>query len=276
MPVSITTSPDYQPRGLDEARRLFRSKVPLTDAQFAKLAKDQRHIAFRTSLTNQAKLIQRVRDMVAEVIEGSRSFRDLRNDLQKLLDINDLSPGVLQRLRIVYTQNALQSFAIARRRVLDSPAVRGVFVYWRYMTVGDGTEGVGGVRSEHAELHGKVFRRDDPIWQTIYPPWGWGCRCFVIPLTQAMLESQGLKVENAGSVAPVPDADIDSPGKRLDESPVDLSGLDADLRREVERLMRETDATRSNSATTPASGLSVESEPPDGYELVQLTGVPIR
>jgi SPP1 gp7 family putative phage head morphogenesis protein len=44
----------------------------------------------------------------------------------------------------------------------------------QYRTVGD-TE----VRPEHAVLNGLIAPINDPIWNSIYPPNGWGCRCNV-------------------------------------------------------------------------------------------------
>lgn len=50
------------------------------------------------------------------------------------------------------------------------------FPFWEYQTIGDDR-----VRAAHANLDGKLFNADDPAFNTIYPPNGFGCRCEVIP-----------------------------------------------------------------------------------------------
>lgn len=52
--------------------------------------------------------------------------------------------------------------------------------FWEYHTQGDGQ-----VRPAHAALDGKVFRADDAVWDKIYPPNGWNCRCTVLPVAFA-------------------------------------------------------------------------------------------
>ena len=52
--------------------------------------------------------------------------------------------------------------------------------YWQYVTVNDGK-----VREAHRKLHGQVFAADDPVWDTLYPPLDYRCRCRVRPLRAA-------------------------------------------------------------------------------------------
>jgi SPP1 gp7 family putative phage head morphogenesis protein len=52
--------------------------------------------------------------------------------------------------------------------------------FWEYHTQGDGQ-----VRPAHAALDGKVFSAKDDIWNKIYPPNGWNCRCTVLPVAFA-------------------------------------------------------------------------------------------
>jgi SPP1 gp7 family putative phage head morphogenesis protein len=50
------------------------------------------------------------------------------------------------------------------------------FKYLEYRTVGDDK-----VRPQHKILDGLILESRDPIWNRIYPPNGWRCRCTVIP-----------------------------------------------------------------------------------------------
>jgi SPP1 gp7 family putative phage head morphogenesis protein len=68
---------------------------------------------------------------------------------------------------------------------LTDPTISKVYPALMYRTQRDGR-----VRPEHAALDGKVFSKDDSVWQTIYPPNGWRCRCYVEPLT---LDSDKMK-----------------------------------------------------------------------------------
>jgi len=52
------------------------------------------------------------------------------------------------------------------------------FPTWMYQTVGDER-----VRPAHRALNGMKFRADDPAFDSIFPPNGWGCRCYVKPLS---------------------------------------------------------------------------------------------
>lgn len=64
--------------------------------------------------------------------------------------------------------------------------------YWQYVAIKDNR-----TRASHLALHGKVYRFDDPIWETLYPPNDFNCRCRVRALSEFKLKRQGLTVENS-------------------------------------------------------------------------------
>lgn len=52
----------------------------------------------------------------------------------------------------------------------------------------------------HAALNGLIWRKDDPVWGTIYPPYGPGCRCRTRPLTEGQLKREKLMLSTSPKV----------------------------------------------------------------------------
>lgn len=49
-------------------------------------------------------------------------------------------------------------------------------------------------RPAHAQMHGLVYRYDDPFWSVFYPPNGFNCRCTVIALNERDIERNNFVV----------------------------------------------------------------------------------
>ena len=64
--------------------------------------------------------------------------------------------------------------------------------YWMYTARMDSR-----TRDSHAAMNGRVFRHDDPIWRTFWPPNDFNCRCRVRALTEAQVRRRGLTVESS-------------------------------------------------------------------------------
>ncbi|NWO05559.1 MAG: minor capsid protein [Alteromonadaceae bacterium] len=93
------------------------------------------------------------------------------------------------RLKNIYRNNLQSSYMAGRyRRQLALVDERP---YWQYVAVMDSR-----TRPSHRAMNGRVFRWDDPIWQYLYPPNGWNCRCRVRNLTERQLKREKLTVEN--------------------------------------------------------------------------------
>ncbi len=185
---------DFKPKSHREAARFFAQKTPLPDAQFNNLSAENRARAFRLAGLHKVKLVQRARDVVHKAIADGTPYRDVRRQLLDLFDRAGIPRPSLARLRLTYRQNVLGAYNVARKRVLDDPAIAGVFAYRQYLTVGNGKGGVNAVRDTHAALHGKVFAWDDPFWVVFTPPWEWNCRCFFRALTARQVTKLRLPV----------------------------------------------------------------------------------
>ena len=83
------------------------------------------------------------------------------------------------------------SYRAAEWNRLQDETVVDTYPAYQYKTRNDSR-----VRDEHRKLEGKVFRSKDPIWKSIWPPNGWNCRCYTIPLDQNEVTSGQYKIEN--------------------------------------------------------------------------------
>ncbi|PLY35995.1 phage head morphogenesis protein [Pectobacterium carotovorum] len=53
------------------------------------------------------------------------------------------------------------------------------------------------IRPSHAALHGYIARYDDPVWQFMYPPDGYGCRCRVRARSQSDIDRLKATVQHS-------------------------------------------------------------------------------
>lgn len=98
--------------------------------------------------------------------------------------------GSPRRLKTILNTNKLTAYHTGR--YAEQMANADEQPYWQYVAVRDSR-----TRASHLALHGKIYRYDDPIWETFYPPNDWGCRCRVRALSEFRLNKQGLTVSRS-------------------------------------------------------------------------------
>lgn len=86
-------------------------------------------------------------------------------------------------------QTAINS-AYHGSRYVRLQELQDVYTHYQYKTQADSA-----VRDEHAVLHNRIWRSNDPIWQEIYPPNGWNCRCYINPMTIEEVSTSGIEPE---------------------------------------------------------------------------------
>ena len=143
--------------------------------------------SFFSARVAEARILDRLREVSDRYSRGEIGLGEARNELKDFLAAEGYDPhqGGLKnlastaRLNLILKQNAAMANAAAEWKRMHSPEAMKVFPYVRYHTRGDSR-----TRSEHADLDGKIFRKDDPFLLTHTPPWEFNCRCWLEEVTE--------------------------------------------------------------------------------------------
>ncbi|WP_311419726.1 phage minor head protein [Kingella denitrificans] len=164
---------------------------------------DDAHVsAFTVAKTAGMDVAHDIYQAVRNAAETGQAFRDFQRELTPILqakgwwgrqqvpnpdtgEIQNVQLGSPYRLKTIYLTN-LQSAYMAGRYA-EMTAAKDTHPYWQYVAVNDSR-----TRESHRKLHGRVYAADDPVWDTLYPPLDYRCRCRVRPLSRSQGEDKVL------------------------------------------------------------------------------------
>ncbi len=133
------------------------------------------------------------------------------------------------RTRVIYQTNISTSYAAGRLAQLRDPELQQLKPYWMYKH----NDSVLYPRPLHVSWDGLTLPADDPWFRVHYPPNGWGCKCYIVAVSEKEARRQG------GRFGPPPDDGINprtgAPNgidKGWDYMPGDT--VTGDLRRQIE------------------------------------------
>jgi SPP1 gp7 family putative phage head morphogenesis protein len=172
----------------DEAIDFIKSKPVVSRQVFDGLLPELKARAFTVTGIEGANVLQAVRDRIADLPAG-HNWNDVKKDI-----VDDISPFLVdpdatgeeragqevaaeRRAELLLRTHGFQAYQAAQYRVMDRQ--RDVLPFWQYLTMEDER-----VRPEHAALDQIVLPQDSPFWAHHFPPWDWGCRCQVVPISQ--------------------------------------------------------------------------------------------
>jgi SPP1 gp7 family putative phage head morphogenesis protein len=176
----------------NEAIDFIQSKPAVSRAVFDGLLPELRARAFTITGIESANVLQTVRDIVGDLPAG-QTWDSLKSKIVDAISPYIIDPNATPqeqadqlaaaeaKAELLLRVHGQEAYAAAAYRVMDGQ--RQIFPYWQYQTMGDSH-----VRPTHRALDGLVLPAESPFWQTHFPPWDWGCRCIVIPLSRAGVE----------------------------------------------------------------------------------------
>lgn len=154
-------------------------------------------------------ILKDIRSAVDKALAEGKTFQSFQKELKPILQkkgwwgeqivvdtqgiAEKVQLGSMYRLKTIYSVNMQTAYMAGRYNTqIENTENRP---YWEYIAVLDER-----TRPEHAELHGLVFRYDDPFWDSFYPPNGWRCRCRVNALSSYNMETKKIKPNSSGGL----------------------------------------------------------------------------
>ncbi len=155
----------------------IRALTPVTKDTFDGLSAQYRKDAFTIAGASDLRLIEKVRNELAQVVRDGGTPKDFETAINKITSEAGVEKINAFTLDTAFQTAVQRAYSLGRYEQLTEPTTVAVLPYWQYITVGDDR-----VRPEHAVIDYFVARAEDPVWQKIYPPNGFNCRCIVVPL----------------------------------------------------------------------------------------------
>ena len=171
---------------MQEAQEFWRSKVPMSRADWDELVEAQRARSFMVSGLTKTDQISAVQQAISDAIDQGTTFEDFKAAIPDIIAQQRWS-GI--RLQIIFRTNVQTAYMAGRYAQMQR--VKESRPYWQYNAVNDSR-----TRPAHRAMDGKIFPADHEFWDTWMPPNGYRCRCGVVTLSAREIERDGLQVED--------------------------------------------------------------------------------
>lgn len=172
----------------DEAVDYFRQKVDLPTARWNDLKHGAHVRAWSVAGAIQADLLADLRKAIDRAIaEGTTKAEFGRAFDEAVGRYGWAHTGSRDfRVRVIYETNLAVAHQAGRYKQMTDPDVLRYQPFWIYRHGGSETP-----RPLHLAWSGTVLPADDPWFNTHFPRNGWGCNCWVEPLTRRELTAMG-------------------------------------------------------------------------------------
>jgi phage-Barnase-EndoU-ColicinE5/D-RelE like nuclease2/Phage Mu protein F like protein len=182
-------SAEYRSLPFEEAIDFLRQKVNVPSAKWADILEGAHARAFTVAGATKEGMLADFRTAIDKAIAQGTTLNDFRKDFDAIVQKYgwDYNGTRGWRTRVIYSTNLTTAYAAGRYRQMTDPDVLRYQPYWVYRHA----DGVLHPRPEHLAWNGLTLKAGDDWWKTHYPPNGWGCHCYVEPITWRELAASG-------------------------------------------------------------------------------------
>jgi hypothetical protein len=171
-----------------EAIDFFRQKENLSSTHWTDVMNEAHSHGFAVAGAASKALVQDFRAAVDKAISQGTGLHEFRKDFDTIVKTHGWTHtgNAGWRARVIYETNLATAFSAGRYAQLTDPDTLAAFPYWQYNHTACANP-----RLQHLAWDGLVLPADDAFWASCYPPNGWGCRCYVTPVSMGMLRRMG-------------------------------------------------------------------------------------
>jgi len=143
---------------------------------------------FMVAGANTEAIVKDFQEAIAKALEQGTTLDTFRRDFDAIVKSHGWSYKGERgwRTRTIFETNLRTAYAAGRYAEMTRPETLEAFPFWQYHHSGNIHP-----RLQHKAWDGEVYAADDPFWKTAYPPNGFGCGCFVTPITASRLKRLG-------------------------------------------------------------------------------------
>jgi len=174
----------------EEAASFFGEKLPISPSDFYKLAEEYQVRAFTVSGYSKIQVLNQFHGELLKAIKEGTTMTEFKNRMNDFLQDKGYKGITNFQADNIFRTNIQTAYQVGHYRQMMDPGVLKLRPYWQYDAVNDKH-----TRLSHHAMDGRVFKADDPIWDTWYPPNGFRCRCGVKTLSARQVKERGLTVE---------------------------------------------------------------------------------
>ncbi len=154
----------------EKAIKYLKNKIPVDEKTWKKLSDDAKASAFYIKNTSKLVLINSIKEKLLEAIEKGKTYSEFKKEVEDIFNVLNKNFNE-DYIRTMFYTNIYSVINAERYKTL----MQDEYTEWlTYYTANDDR-----VRENHRLLHGFTARKDDPVWDSIFPPNGFNCRCIV-------------------------------------------------------------------------------------------------
>lgn len=172
----------------DEAIDFLKQKVSTTTTSFRDVWDGAHSKMFMVAGANKQAIVDDFKSEILKALEKGTTLEEFRAGFDDIVKRHGWSYNGDRgwRTRTIFETNLRTAYAAGRYAQMTEPDTLATFPFWQYHH-----SGAVHPRLQHKAWDGTILRADDPFWSVAYPPNGYGCGCFVTPVSRGGLRRMG-------------------------------------------------------------------------------------